>query len=257
MDILTQGGKVLTDLNGNVYKTPPIIDISSSYGVTKDGSNLVSAVKNRYNSEKYRAVSGSEPLENGDGFDFSSNKQISGRKFNYLQAFTFECWMKILSTNHYNIILGSWDNNNNSNAFYLGVSTNNQLMLSQIRQGGTYYGGAMDIGKPSDLSNNVWYHLLIYCDISGNPQGSISAYVNGVVNRGTYFITPITVQSTCKTTVSGIFNRNDLRFNGKLNSIKLVAGRNEFLRNHIYSNAGKYNVGTQLFTPPTYPNTLL
>lgn len=256
MTVYTQSNKILLNNAGEAYKTAPIIDISSSYGVTKDGSNLVSAVKNRYQFEKYRASSGSEPLENGDGFDFSSNKQISGCKFNYLQPFIFECWMKILSTHTYNIILGSWDNNNNNNAFYLGVTSNNQLHFP-VRQGGTFYGGVVNLGTPPNLSNNVWYHLLIYSDMARTPLGSISAYVDGVANRASYFLTPISVQSTCKTTISGIYNRNDLRFNGKLESIKLVALKSEYLRNNTTTNAGKYMVGTQVFTPPTYPNTIL
>lgn len=73
MSILTQDSKVLVNDSGEVYKTAPIIDISSTYGVTKDGSNLVSKVKILNKPSIIRCDVGKQPIENGGGFEFSDS----------------------------------------------------------------------------------------------------------------------------------------------------------------------------------------
>jgi len=77
MAILTQDNKVLVNASGDVYKTAPIIDISSTYGVTKDGGNLVSAVKNKNNANKFRGITGRYPIENGNGLEFTGGVSCS------------------------------------------------------------------------------------------------------------------------------------------------------------------------------------
>ena len=79
MTFLKQNSKVLRDAAGEVlYKSDALIDLRSTFGVTKDVSNNVSKVKlfNQH-SKVFRATSGNEPSENGDGFEFDNTNTES------------------------------------------------------------------------------------------------------------------------------------------------------------------------------------
>lgn len=73
MSVIIQNNSILKSIGGEVYKQPPLIDLSSSYGVTKDGSNFVSSVKTRNKPTLIRALSTNKPIENGNGFEFSGS----------------------------------------------------------------------------------------------------------------------------------------------------------------------------------------
>lgn len=79
MSVYKQNSKVIRNASGEVLKVPPIIDISSDYGVTKDGSNLVSRVKNHYQPNVFRAPSGYEPTENGSGLEMQGGKILNNK----------------------------------------------------------------------------------------------------------------------------------------------------------------------------------
>ena len=72
MSIIKQDNKIITNQSGEILtQSDALIDLRSTYGVTKNVSNEVSKVKLYNNpSQVFRAPSGNEPIENGDGFEF-------------------------------------------------------------------------------------------------------------------------------------------------------------------------------------------
>ena len=257
MTIYKQDTKILRNVSGEIVKQPLIIDIDSSYGVTKDGSNLVSSVKNRGNANQFLALSGDEPTENGNGFEFGGNKQlVLGQTFNYLKSYIFEAWLYLTAYNSYNIFFSVWNNNDVTNTMFFRETQSGQL-IHAFRENGAYVGGAANGGTPDPITLNEWNHVLIYGSYNPNVQQSVSTYINGKAHRCTYFLTPITNKSTANTCVSGVWNRTDLKFKGNIKNLKIEYKQVEWLRNNTTSNTVKYTANTQVFTPPTFPNTIL
>jgi len=95
--------KILRSVSGEILKEAPIVDISSDYGVTKDVSNIVSKVKNRYQPSNLLASTGSV-IENGDGLEFGTgvNRMYSkGLACDFRQGFIFESWIKLTDDGTY------------------------------------------------------------------------------------------------------------------------------------------------------------
>jgi hypothetical protein len=94
MSIITQDSKIITNLGGEIYKqSDALIDISSSYGVTKDGSNLVSKIKfiNNPCEAFMQETAANKPIENGNGVVFDgSNDELTSHKNKTLSDFTLE-----------------------------------------------------------------------------------------------------------------------------------------------------------------------
>ena len=56
-----------------IIKAPPVIEANVDFEITKDGSNLVSALRNKYNPNVFRAKDpAKKPVENGSGIIFDT-----------------------------------------------------------------------------------------------------------------------------------------------------------------------------------------
>lgn len=244
------GNKIQRNASGEVLKQPPIIDISSDFGVTKDGSNLVSKVKNRYQPNVFRAPSGQEPIENGNGFEFSGNPirpYIIGTGFDFNQDFTIEFWFKKNTDTTFRVMAQGLDT---QGLFRLRHASSN-LYLEIY---GNYTQGTQ-LNAPNniiDIPTDTWVHY-IGCKIGANT----SDYIDGVVNTS-YKNVPTAIINSMFLTIGTSLNYVVECLDGSLESIKVSRQTYKKLLNYNPDTTGMlYPAFTQVFTPPTYPKTLL
>jgi len=157
--IKSPDGKVLTNLSGEVLKTAPLIDISSSYGVTKDGSNLVSVVKTQFGAKKFIQPTGAnQPLENGSGFVFDGvNDSLYINGFNIKRPFTIK--QKFLISN---------------------ITASDQMLLN-ADDFGTNRGWSTYFIRPNRVrlyDGILYYKDNVFPDLVGNQDTDIAFSVN-------------------------------------------------------------------------------
>lgn len=109
--ILKQENKVVKNLSGEILTEPPIIDLDYRYGVTKDGSNLVSKWKDQNRPFSFIQPNASnQPTENGDGVDFEYNtlKELIGKVDNNIYQSFYIYWeCKIPTMGSYDVIFNA------------------------------------------------------------------------------------------------------------------------------------------------------
>jgi len=253
MSLILQDNKIIRNISGEIIKTPPIIDISSSYGVTKDGSNLVSKVKNRYNSNVFRQKIGT-PSENGDGLRFDvGGEQLEGVPFNYSQNFIMEFWVKFdAATSSQRLFDISNYPTDSSNAFTLVLTANGAYGYSILP---TFLLSAqLGVDRGTTLyptPSNTWVHNLITFQ-----NGVCTTFVDG---RICYVKSEISVigfnPQTFKSHIGMLIGFTSDCLVGNFDELK-VRYENSTLIGWDGS-ALKWSLNEQVFTPPTYPNTLL
>ena len=243
MTILKDNSKIIRNLSGEILTDSPIIDISSDFGVTKDGGNLVSKVRNRYNSNVFRAASGEEPMEAGNGFLFSQSQKLQGIPFVYNENYIFEMWFKLTSSRTQFIVVQrtAADSNN-----YFQIYTVSANLTIDIFYNGS--GGSVIMNETMPISNGVWHHLLLCYD-----GVTTSAYLNGVI----YKVKGLTIVDYKNTGMSfgSAPHTASNRMGGNIRAIKTSGQISQDLV--AWNGALKYAPQAQVFTPPTYPNTLL
>lgn len=252
MTVYTQSNKILLNNAGEIIKQPPIIDISSSYGVTKDGSNLVSAVKNRNNANKFRqTVGANQPTENGDGFAFNNTDTLRSH-FGAIpdlvtSPYCIEFWGKITApaTNYHTFY--QYGNAPGSYELFLRYFDNSCL---EIRSGNTILRL-----PPVTLSLNTYYHFFINFRPHTNihDQHYLGVFINGVLKYKTLNRVYLEHNIVKSEMVLGNFGRGitttDRSLNGNIAAFCMVLESMIIIDN--------FTVGQQVFTPPTYPNIIL
>ena len=252
MAVYTQNNKILLNNAGEAYKTAPIIDISSSYGVTKDGSNLVSAVKNRYYPNKFRqTVGANQPIENGDGFAFNNTDTLRSH-FGAIpdlvtSPYCIEFWGKITATSANYHTFYQYGNAPGTNELFMRYFDNSGLRINP---------GSAELQIPLvTLSLNTYYHFFINLRTHVNmvDQHYLGVFINGVLKfkiLSRQYLEHNIVKSEM---VLGNFGRGittpDRSLKGNIAAFCMV------LESMI--NIDNFTVGQQVFTPPTYPNTIL
>ena len=78
-----------------IIKAPPVIDANVDFEITKDGSDLVSALRNKYHANVFRAKDlAKKPVENGAGMVFNENadalETVSEWKPDLIKGFSIE-----------------------------------------------------------------------------------------------------------------------------------------------------------------------
>ena len=110
--ILNKDNKILRNLSGAILeKSDYLIDMRSTYGVTKNASNEVSKV-NIFNnpSQIFRSDIGNEPIENGNGFEFTTNTTsiaVGDHKLNY-DNLIITAWVKVNTLGGDQRIINKW-----------------------------------------------------------------------------------------------------------------------------------------------------
>lgn len=252
MSVYTQSNKILLNNAGEIIKQPPIIDISSSYGVTKDGSNLVSAVKNRNNANKFRqTVGANQPIENGDGFAFNNTDTLRSH-FGAIpdlvtSPYCIEFWGKITATSTNYHTFYQYGNAPGTNELFLRYFDNSRL---SIRSGNNTF----EILSVT-LSLNTYYHFFINFrpHVNISDQHYLGVFINGVL-KFKYLSRVYLEHNIAKSEmVLGNFGRGittpDRSLKGNIATFCMV------LESMI--NIDNFTVEQQVFTPPTYPKTIL
>lgn len=190
MGILKKNNKVLRNLSGEVLRqSDALIDIRSTYGVTKDISNNVSKIK-LYNNPSlvFRAPSGNEPTENGNGLEFVKSQgdiMFMGMDSGHINQnfYTLIGWFKVTNTTGTQRIL--WHNSirNGFPTFDLRKGAADSLFAT-ISYSGT---GNGNIGIIS-LGYDTWTHmaLTVYADgVAGECRMYNNSVSEGFLSLGT------------------------------------------------------------------------
>jgi len=245
--------KIIRNLSEEIVKTPPIIDISSDYGVTKDGGNLVSKVKNRYNHNVFRAPSGNEPIENGDGFEFAGgDKYLRNMGFDYSQPFMLEMWHN--SPNQAARLLYQADVNIFTEAmeFRTIAGTGVVTVNCQIKSSTCTFTdrtGATSV----DLTPDSWNHLLMVYD-----GRFLSDYHNGIISRIRELTAGFVTVHKNDFFIGRLKNYAAQYFQGNVSALKVQKDIIQRYNSYDYETSSyKHANLDQAFTPPTYPNTIL
>jgi hypothetical protein len=251
--------KILRAGSGEILKEPPIIDISSDYGVTKDGSNLVSAVKNRYNANVFRAPSGNEPIENGDGFEFDGvNDYMYGLKFDYTKSFIMEFWVKFNAQNLYRF--GNIRNLSEANQYFIlttsNAGTTNYYVIPKLNMGSGEGSERTGTSYFQEYIIDTYQHILVQFD---DEDRQFNTYIDGKLSSCRSDIVGNTISSEKYFFIGKLNGFGSNFFNGNLRKLKCKYIKSNKLNAWQYSpvSALKYAANEQIFTPPTYPNTLL
>lgn len=169
--------KIKRNFSGEILaQSDALIDLRSTFGVTKDGSNLVSQVKLFNNPSQVIRDNGSNCVENGDGFDFTANTNgVFGKlpPFPDLTDWTFQFWFKSTLANI---------PNNNAILFYYN-GTANSGMYAQINTAKRFNFYTYNTSISTDVLTvdlTQWNHFAI---MSGVGKGH-RTYVNGVSDGG-------------------------------------------------------------------------
>ena len=262
MGILKQNDDILKDFSGEPIKQPLTIDISSDYGVTKDGSNLVSSVRNRYQPNKFIAPSGNEPVENGNGFEFnSSNPYFNSPPFQYKNGFMFECWIKHVDYDSYQMIWVQNDRLTETNftglqIYHVGTSTHS--LACSIYENGSNIILHTRTNAPYTGTENEYRHVLVAFDGS-----ELTTFSDGIVLRHTS-LNPsmINENSYLRPCVVGKASTVSYQYlRGSLYNIKVregdITNDSKYIAWDTTTNSLKYTSGQLVFIPPTFPNTIL
>jgi len=263
MSILKQNNKILKSISGEIYKEPLIIDIDSEYGVTKDGSNLVSAVKNRGNANQFiQETLSKRPIENGNGFEFNgNNNNLSGCGFKVDNLQMFETWVYFKNIKNNQQIFSNRTQGDNSDfislvAYDVTFSGKDiQLAFGVNSSGSNKTINVVDNNIVPALNINTWLHILAVVSLD-----SVTTYVNGKLYR-VYELGNISNTKIRNCVIGCTFNNQSVNFiKGNLATLKIKRGYIKSLDFYKEGwDASQYSVyqNTLFFTPPTYPNTIL
>jgi len=245
MTLLKQSdGKIITNLGGEILTVPPIVDLRSNYGVTKDGSNLVSSVKLFGGAKKaFQTDAAYKPIENGDGFEIATDENLylanspEHDYFNYTN-YTWELWVKAGTLDAtYRRIFGNRPASgsigcimffiDSATTFSIVTQDNNGTIISNIAHG---------------LSINEWSHVLIV------KEGTrLSVYIKGVYRATVNTLSRPATVSADKMSIGNAhpYAPGYQNFsNGKIYSFRI------YTNNALHKYNAGYVTGQQVFTSP-------
>lgn len=241
MIIRAQDNKILRNSSGELLaKSNALIDLRSTFGITKDGSNLVSQAKLFNNpSLAFIAPSGYEPTENGDGFLFDGTNDIliGGRmNIDYSNLFV-GMWLKKSSYSVTNRLITSYLSTNNNNGFIFDFQSN-ILRLALCTD-----------GTPSNLSTasyavgseyiNAWVYVGFATQSIDATTLRAAIIINGVIKfMGDYTASP---KSGNNIIVGRDYPSVARCINGNVDNVYVGAPWFEYFNN---------SVGDLVFSPP-------
>jgi hypothetical protein len=218
--------KILRSTSGEILtKSDALIDLRSTFGVTKDVSNNVSKVKLFNNpSQVFRAPSGNEPTENGDGFEFGGVNDYmikSNPNINYKNGFTLTVWVKVSDLTGDRRIISIRDSNVSNREFILRFNNDN-LFLSIFKDG---INTIENITSALSAVNwiDIWRNVGFGCQYISGTNYYWCLFIDGIMLGKT----TISVQDRQQITplVIGVrYPENDNGFNGNVDDAIISAG---------------------------------
>ena len=188
MNILKQGNKIITSQSGEILtQSDALIDLRSTYGFTKNVSNEVSKVKLYNNpSQVFRAPSGNEPTENGDGFEFNDvyeTLETKNPRIDYSNVF-ISCWVKMTSSLLEQRIIQIWNDVIVTNTFEFKLYVVGNTITCKVSLAGT---AANVVTATFGITANTWEDTWRYLTIWIEDSLYISILADGVKRVGVLF----------------------------------------------------------------------
>lgn len=146
--------------------------------------------------------------------------------YDYVNGFTWECWVKLeQNSSSYRILMSTADNVSYEDIFIAQnwTGTTNKLTF-EVRPINTVSSSGPNVTTSTSLNLNQWYHVAAVCDYVG---GSIKIYLNGNL-EATNSISYTQSQRLSRAIVTqlGDFNPNNtgVGFNGQLDEVRYWTG---------------------------------
>jgi len=246
MTILKQSdGKIITNLGGEILsKSDALIDIRSTYGITKDGSNVVQSIKYFNNpSKRFHSPVNNPCIVNvkDNGFDFTSNitGYLQGVNFpNNQRSFHISFWAKFdITPTGFKAIL----------SFDESAARNFQIYFTDISLN-VYTGVAADIfGVGVSMGWVVWTDWA-YFTFERDVNGYWAVLHNGIRVNVVNSINTTNLVVTNKGVLGNTIVAGGRAFNQKLDDLVVY-------NHNLYPCFGVPQY-TQVFTPPIRSSSL-
>lgn len=249
MSLLTLNSKFVNINKNRILSDLNVLDISSTYGVTKDGSNLVDKVKNRLNDGFEILSNGYDPTENGNGFEFNSTDNLKtgiSSKYNIsLKSFTIAFWVyidTIAASGSVIFTLGE-DISGGAGEMYMRLrsSTAEDLTL-------TFKTGRLKVDNDTFMLD-TWHHVMITLEYSDSLvllTHALGVWIDGVLTYKDVSDTGNEVTLIKPRFCLGNFGRilsADRSLTGNLDDFYFVNGK-------AIVSSRNLTVGNNTFTPP-------
>lgn len=231
--------KIQRNLGGEVLRTPPTTVLSSKYGVTKDGSNLVSIWKDKTNPFNFRPHIGGEPTENGDGMELTPTKGVGANLVLNYDNIILSAWTKLndtITTQHY---FSKWSISAGFGYEFLFRFTTDLLRLIYSTDGTAFVTKTVGIYTPG--FDNIWRHVGIWFQKTAVNIYSIAFLIDGKIYAKENNISINLTQKIYPLRVGARYPNNDSGIIGSIDDFEIW--NNKFDMNN-YPNNGDF-----VFTP--------